>query len=482
MATVFQTGDRCGPYQILSLIGQGGMGEVHLARGPNGELRAVKVLSPQAVLKQELSERFTREVQVLSYLENAHVVRFYEAGVLDRGDGRQILWVALEYIQGRSLREILATSAGRIDQDKIVRWGRHVAQGVAEAHKLKVIHRDLKPENVIVASDDTAKVIDFGIAKFRDWGDKRNRKTDTTQVGTLLYMAPEQIDESQHALIDARCDVYALGVILYELACGKNPYFAEDGSCDMAGVWMRKLTQDLPPLHPRAPHLSADLAAIIDRACNHDPAKRFPNMGQLNDALASVRRRMMDERRGAMLGDADSSLEAPTAYHTSATVPAFATGQSAKFASVRTVSDLRLPAPGQPQRVWPMAVLGALLGIAAGYGVYMAAIDRLLGPVAVHSPAAQSQAPARPQPTAGSSAAESATGSEPQVSASAGPTASAEAIPAAPATATATTSASAAPSVSSPRTARPAAVATAAKPAPPAQPKKGVIGDAKIRF
>ncbi len=375
MASVFRPGDRCGPYEVVRQLGEGGMGEVHLVRNAAGELRALKVLSPSAQQNREIVKRFMGEIQVLSYLEHAHVVRFFEAGMMDR-DGASVLWLALEYLQGRTLREIIETQPGTLSEDSILRWGRQVAQGVNEAHKLKVVHRDLKPENVVIVADDMAKVIDFGIAKFRDWGDTRSR-TSGAKVGTVLYMAPEQLDDALGVPIDERVDVYGLGVILYELALGRNPYVAEGRSPDMASLLIGKLTQDLPPVRTMAPRLSPELGEVIDRACQHDAARRYSNMSEVHDALSAVWRRHMDERRGRMLGEAappaPRASNPPTPVEATA-LPAPPVGQSSRFESVRTLPGVEVPREvrGHLRNV---ALFGAVVGVASGLVLFRAVLE-----------------------------------------------------------------------------------------------------------
>lgn len=382
MSSVFRPGDRCGPYEIVRPLGEGGMGEVLLARSPRGELRALKVLSPSAQAKRELEKRFLGEIQVLSYLSHAHVVRFYEAGVEERPEGA-VIWLALEYLEGRTLRSVLAERGGALDEDSIIRWGRQIAQGVHEAHKLRVVHRDLKPENVVVVAEDTAKVIDFGIAKFRDWDGTRAR-TSGARIGTVLYMAPEQLDPALGVPIDARTDVYGLGVVLYELATGRNPYLEPEGTIDMGALLMKKLAGALPPVRTRAPGLGADVADAVDRACRHDANRRFETMAALDDALGAAWRRRMDERRARMLGARDSDGGPPTATargtDNSASLAEPVDGQSSRFESVRTLPNAEAPRL-RTRSLRDAALLGAALGVGTGLIAYRSLVEPRLDAV-----------------------------------------------------------------------------------------------------
>lgn len=399
MAPVFRPGDQFGPYELIRPLGEGGMGEVHLARGPSGHLCALKVLTPTAQQNREITKRFLGEIQVLSYLEHAHVVRFYETGTVER-DGQDLPWLALEYLEGQTLREVSNANRGNLSEELLIRWGRQIAQGVHEAHKLNVIHRDLKPENVIVVGDGMAKVIDFGIAKFRDWGDTRSR-TSGAKIGTLLYMAPEQLDDTLGVPIDARTDVYGLGVILYELATGRNPYVDPSGSVDMAALLVRKLASDLPPVRSAAPQLSPGLADAIDRACQHDARRRFDSMNALADALGAVWRSRMDERRERMLeGPRQSRPSTDPAPGNVPVDPAKQTawhappdGQSSRFESVRTLPNMTSPAAGRTL-VRDAMILGAAIGIASGLVLYRTRIEPRLASAVPGEPSGQSASPA----------------------------------------------------------------------------------------
>ena len=294
-------GAMCGQYTIVQEIAHGGMGVVYEAHNSQGEKRAIKMLKAVR-LKDDIVERFEREIQVLSYLDSAHVVRFYEAGVHDSGS----LWVALEYLAGRTLQEITKEHAGKLSIERVIRWGRQIAQGVHEAHKLSVIHRDLKPANIAIVEGDIAKVFDFGIAKYRNWGVRPTALG--VAMGTLKYMAPEQFGgNSEH--INEACDVYALGVILFELFSGQHPILNSAERLDMVATIFKTLTIDAPKLSDLIPDFPPRLSEIIDKTLAKKPEDRFSNMMELSDALAAVLRVMADKKRQASLAPLD---KAPT--------------------------------------------------------------------------------------------------------------------------------------------------------------------------
>ncbi len=279
-----QPGQTCGTYEIVHEIGRGAMGVVYLARNEHGDERALKLLQLTARVGGDLAERFEREVQLLSFVDHVHVARFYEAGTIHLA-GRPTLWIALEYVQGRYLREIIAEQSP-LAVDLVQRWGRQIAQGVHEGHKLGVVHRDLKPENIaIVSTDDArgdvAKVFDFGIAKYRQWG---VRSTDLRRkLGTVPYMSPEQLDGSRD--LDARSDVFTLGLVLYELATGQHPFAKPEGSLDVYEAILRQVTMAAKPLATVLADFPPHVSAIVHKAMAKDPDKRFRTMAELAEAL-----------------------------------------------------------------------------------------------------------------------------------------------------------------------------------------------------
>ncbi len=293
---LLEPGDSIGGYVIESEIARGGLGVVYKAKTPLGDPCAVKTLLPKARIKGDLADRFRREVQLLSYIDHVHVVRFYDAGVLDTEAG-SMLWVALEFLAGRTLREIITERGGKLRINKVVRWGRQIAQGVDEAHKLRVIHRDLKPENIAIVQGDVAKVFDFGIAKYRDWGVKATQAG--MALGTVAYMSPEQITGSGQ--IEPACDVYALGLILYELFAGRHALLDPGEKLELRPMLMKVLTTEPALLHEMIPDFPEDLSRIIAKMLQKDPAARFTSMAELGDGLSTVLQRSMDEKRAAFL-------------------------------------------------------------------------------------------------------------------------------------------------------------------------------------
>ncbi|RLB64426.1 MAG: hypothetical protein DRI90_04610, partial [Deltaproteobacteria bacterium] len=212
-------GFECGPYTIIEEIGRGGMAIVYLAEGPAGDRCAIKTLQFARSLQPRQVKRFHREIFVVASINHVNVVRFHDAGRVDTGDTGSLMWMAQEYIDGVTLRDQIHRCGGRVPVRDVANWCEQIAGGVAAAHSAGVIHRDLKPENVmLVDAAKLIKVIDFSISKFRQWGTTTTGHAQQA-VGTMGYMAPEQLN-GDSANIDERTDVYALDLILFELATG----------------------------------------------------------------------------------------------------------------------------------------------------------------------------------------------------------------------------------------------------------------------
>jgi serine/threonine-protein kinase len=230
-----------GRYRIDELLGSGGMGAVY--RAEHLHMRktfAVKVLHPEMTHRAEVVARFEREAIAAARIEHPHVTSATDFGRLDDGS----FYLVLEYIQGTSLRELLQKQQ-RLPATRALHIARQIAEALGAAHQLGIVHRDLKPDNVmLIAKDgeaDFVKVLDFGLAKVQ----LEDQKQKLTQMGSIFgtpeYMAPEQ---AQGAEVDARGDLYTLGIVVYEMLAGNNPFAAED----MMAVLMSQLTLDPPPL------------------------------------------------------------------------------------------------------------------------------------------------------------------------------------------------------------------------------------------
>jgi eukaryotic-like serine/threonine-protein kinase len=260
-----------GRYELLSLLGSGGMGTVYRARDRElDEEVALKVLRRELVDAPGMLDRFRREVKLARRVTHRNVARAYDIG--EHGEEK---FLTMEYIDGEPL-SLLVARQGRLTSARVIEIVRAVCDGLSTAHAAGVLHRDLKPDNIMISRDGRAVITDFGIARALADGGGR---TIGVAVGTPAYMAPEQVEGS--AQIDERADVYALGVILYELFVGQQPWRGES----VYAVAAARLAQ--PPPDPRAerPSLCEQLAVLIQRAMARQPSTRFASARALSDAL-----------------------------------------------------------------------------------------------------------------------------------------------------------------------------------------------------
>lgn len=268
--------ERLGGYRLLQRIGTGGMGAVFLAE--DEALRrpvALKVVRPDLAGSAVTAERFRREAQAVARLRHPALVTLYGAGE----DGG-IRWLAMEFVPGRGLDEVLAQSEagdGRV-RANAVRWAAQIARGLAVAHGQGIVHRDVKPSNVRVTPDGRAMLLDFGVA--RDTASDAPTLTGPF-VGSPVYAAPEQV---AGGAVDGRTDVYGLGATLYECLGGQPPH--EGGT--MEAVLRRVLAEEPVPLRRRNPSVSRELAVVVAKAMEKDPARRYASAAEFADDLEAV--------------------------------------------------------------------------------------------------------------------------------------------------------------------------------------------------
>ncbi len=269
-----------GQYVIRRLLGQGGMGRVYLADQPSIQRQAVvKLVHPHLTGDPTVARRFEVEARAASGLNHPNIITVYNYGAMDDGT----LFLAMEYCRGLGLDHALRQ--GPLPWERAVEVGRQIAGALATAHQQGVFHRDLKPSNVMLTTvgteRDFVKVLDFGIAKVR--GVRLTRTGGV--VGTPHYMSPEQIRGEP---VDARADLYSLGVVLYELLTGQPP-FPQDA---MEAVIHHHLSVAPTPPREQAtrPDLSPALEAIVLRLLEKDPARRFQDAAALGAALSACSR------------------------------------------------------------------------------------------------------------------------------------------------------------------------------------------------
>ena len=256
------TGTTLAGRAILERIGAGGMGTVYRAKGETGDV-AIKVLRPGlGTDRSAMLARFAREAEALRRLEHARVVRF-----LDHGEDRTIAYIVTELVHGRDLSATLA--AGRMSLAEIVDIFGQVCDGVAAAHAAGIVHRDLKPANILVGNEGGVKVADFGLAQLGSDAGITTLTHTNVAMGTFHYLAPEQRKDAR--AVDHRADIWALGVILYEMLTGDLP-----------------LGSFAPPSTKGPPGCDRRADAIVNRALAPDPSDRFATVSELGDAVRAL--------------------------------------------------------------------------------------------------------------------------------------------------------------------------------------------------
>ena len=311
-------GQRLGAYRIVRLLGEGGMGAVYEARQEPLDRRvALKTLHADHAKNKESIARFFNEAKVLSRLEHPSIVQVSDFGHATDGTA----YLVMEYLRGQSLgRRIRERSerGERVPLEVTLHVCVQVADVLALAHTQGIVHRDIKPENLMLVADPVApggervKVLDFGIAKLSD--DRGGVKTATNQMmGTPAYMSPEQCAGA--GKVDGQTDVYALGCVLYELLSGQTLFVAE-GPGHMIAM---HLFQEPPSLSSVAPHVPADITALVHRMLRKEKSQR-PSMSEVASDLA----KLLSKQTGGRIsvrplasietaGTADGSAQAPLA-------------------------------------------------------------------------------------------------------------------------------------------------------------------------
>jgi serine/threonine-protein kinase len=277
-------GFRCGEYVLERFLDFGGFSEVWTARhGVTNRLAAVKLLRPQQQQSAEARKRFEREVGLIAEIRHENVVGFLGAGFCEAPSGARVLWLAMELLDGASLRARL-NEGERFDEERVVRIGFEICCGVAEAHALEVVHRDLKPENVFLTLAEIVKVIDFGIAKFSGtWGFASTGRMRGV-IGTPSYMSPEQIAGGVPSFTS---DVYQIGLILYELCTGRYAFGYANGELPTQ-VQLCQLQTEFMPTPLTEIGIEAEVSQVIMKALSKRPADRYADARELGSALWSA--------------------------------------------------------------------------------------------------------------------------------------------------------------------------------------------------
>ena len=296
-----------GPYEILSLLGAGGMGEVYLARDTRLQRTvAIKILPAHLSSNPDLHARFVQEAKSISSLQHPNICVVHDIGSQDGLD-----YMVMEFVSGQTLDRI--TPKGGLPVNVATKYALQVADALARAHSAGIIHRDLKPANIIVDDSGLVKVLDFGLAKLAAAESANNDAgatltgggTATTPgmiVGTLAYMSPEQAEGKP---VDARSDIFSFGAVFYEMLTGKKAFDADSSAALLAAV----MRDDPQPLSELKRDVPAELRSLVARCLKKKPADRFASGAELAQELRRDRDLLFPES-GATLTPARLVREA----------------------------------------------------------------------------------------------------------------------------------------------------------------------------
>jgi Tol biopolymer transport system component len=337
---MLSAGSKLGPYEVSAPLGAGGMGEVYRAKDARlGREVALKVLPTEVARDADRRSRFEQEARAASALAHPNIVTVYDVG---ESDGS--VWIAMELVEGRTIRDLLAS--GALPARRALEIGTQVAEGLAAAHAAGIVHRDLKPENLILSKDGFVKILDFGLAKLAERsavameGPTVSAGSPGTQPGTVMgtvgYMSPEQAAGQP---VDFRSDQFSLGSILYEMATGQRAFQRKTGVETLAAI-LREEPKAISELNPAAP---APLRWTIDRCLAKDPEERYASTRDLARDLKSLRDHLSETSTAV----AASGL--PARPRRGWLAPAFAA--LAAVAAVGAIAFARFAAPrpsGQP--------------------------------------------------------------------------------------------------------------------------------------
>ncbi|HKQ75815.1 MAG TPA: protein kinase [Blastocatellia bacterium] len=275
-------------YKIISLLGRGGMGEIYLAEDKRLHRKvALKLLAPQFTNDADRVRRFDREARAVSALNHPNIVTIF-----DIGQAGGLWFMATEFIEGRTLRQVL-TESGALRLPEVFRIAGQIADALQAAHDVGIIHRDIKPDNVMLRPDGYVKTLDFGLAKVNEKisksepsGESLSSLTEAGAVmGTVSYMSPEQ---ARGLNVDKRTDIFSLGVVIYEMITGRLPFEGATASDVIASL----LRSDQPPLARYSPEAPDDLEQIVAKALAKKQEERYQSVKDLILDLKSLAQRM----------------------------------------------------------------------------------------------------------------------------------------------------------------------------------------------
>ncbi|TML74818.1 MAG: Stk1 family PASTA domain-containing Ser/Thr kinase [Actinobacteria bacterium] len=345
-----------GRYRIMRKLGAGGMADVYLAEDQElGRRVAIKILNDRHANDDQFIERFRREAKNAAALNHPNIVSIY-----DRGNAEDTYYIAMEFLDGRSLKELIV-GRGAAPINVAIEYARQILSALRFAHRHGIVHRDIKPHNVLVDGEGRVKVTDFGIARA---GTSQMTETGSI-VGTAQYLSPEQARGGE---VDPRSDLYSLGVVLYELLTGKTPF---DGETPVEIAMKHLSTPPKPPSKLR-PDIPPELDKVVLRALAKSPDDRYQSADEMEADLERV-------ARGAPVSAATASTQvlripppAAAADSTAATMIAPPSSARAGYVPPPVVEEEEFEERGGPERpLWPWLVAAAFVIAAAIAGFFV---------------------------------------------------------------------------------------------------------------
>ncbi len=290
---------RLGPYRVLKVLGTGAMGVVFQAEDPHlRRLVALKVMRPSLAASADYHRRFLRKARLAAAIDHEHIVTVYQVGE-DRG----VPYLAMQLLRGQTLGERLERGGGRLPLAEVLRIGREIAEGLAAAHARGLVHRDVKPANVwLEEGRGRVRIVDFGLARGSE-PDAQFTQAGAV-IGTPAYMAPEQ---ASGEAVDARCDLFSLGAVLYKAATGESPF----GGRDTLSVLHALATRTPTPPHRIVPSLPRMFSGLVMRLLAKDPADRPQSAREVVEAIEALERGETEEEADDFPPEEAASLPVP---------------------------------------------------------------------------------------------------------------------------------------------------------------------------